>query len=80
MPGVHCQPAWHIWPASQMVPGKHTAEVGQFEPGEVPGGVVPGNVVHAAMHPVSRKARGHARMWFPRNRGQYQTPAKLNLG
>jgi hypothetical protein len=63
-----------------MLPGMHTVEVGQFEPGEVPGGVVPGNVVHAAMQPVSRKARGHARMCFPLNQGHYQAPAKLNLG
>jgi len=75
VPGVHCQPAWHICPTWQMWPGKHTAGVGELGPVDVPGGA--GDI---AMHPVSRKASGKMRMCFPRSREQHQTPATLNPG
>jgi hypothetical protein len=72
-PGVHCQPAAHIWPASQMLPGMQIGEVGPVRgepPGEPPGG--------SAVHPMSKKARGHRRMRIPDKRERHQTPAMLN--
>jgi hypothetical protein len=50
-----------------MLPGKHTADrgdVGGDVGGEVGGGIGPGIVVHAAMHPLSRRARRLWRMGF----------------
>jgi hypothetical protein len=86
VPVVHFQPGWQNWPISQMSPGMHTADLGgsgesgncEVAGGELPGGVVRGAGEMTAMHPVSRKARGHRRMCFPPNREQYQAPAKLN--
>ena len=79
MPGVQLQPAWQIWPLSQMLPGMHHADrVGVSGGVEVSVGIVPCGVMGTAVHPVSRKARAQTRMCFPRNRGHYQTPAKLN--
>jgi hypothetical protein len=78
MPGVHCQPAWHICPISQRSPGKHIADVGELGPDELPGGLVPGGIGGATTHPVSRSARGHTRIGLPRNIKLNQTPAKLN--
>jgi hypothetical protein len=63
MPGVHCQPAWQICPISQKLPGMHHADrVGGSGSVEVSGRVVPGGDVGSVTHPVSRKARGQARM------------------
>ena len=66
VPGVHCQPAWHNCPASQIWPGMQIAERCFFAGGGAEDdGVGEGEVggdVGITTHPVSSNARIHALM------------------